>query len=193
MDKQPLIESITLLETARKRLLDAHRGITGAPDGPDWELAEDVIGIARSVDEARCRLQDLLQNGSQSPGVQPRPTVKVGRRSRSDYAIVGGEFVKTGSTWEHKITKADFAKVIQSIKNIAHQSGAPKTEYKLDDVVKTTRVGKRYVYDVYTCLFELGLVDQQHRSIFYITKEEADALEIEDIWERIKRLADSQS
>lgn len=181
-------EAISALETAKTRILDAHRSIVESPNGLDWELAAGVINIARTVDEARCNLSGLLQHGVQSNNVQAIALTKSKRRGKSDYTIRGNEFIKTGSTWEHKLTKAEFHKVIQAIQKIVEQSGQSSTVYSLDEVSKVTRVARSYVYDVYTCLEELELVDKQHKNEYPITKEQADALEIENIWHRIKQM-----
>jgi hypothetical protein len=100
--------------------------------------------------------------------------------------------VKTGSTWQHRISKDDFARVIQAIKDIAAHSSAPKIAYGLDDIAKTARVAKRYVYDVYTCLFDLDMVERQHRNVFYITKKQGEALDVEIIWIQIQQRTGSQ-
>jgi hypothetical protein len=195
MFKQTLKEAITLLEAARKCVLDAHKDITDTSEAVDWELAGDVIEIARSVDNSRCRLKGLLEVEDHAKPLHSPPltAVKNTRRSKSDYSVRGDIFIKSGSTWEHTLNKSEFAKAIQAIKDIAYKSSETRAAYSLAEVVKATRVSKRYVYDIYTCLEELGLVDKQHQNVFSITKKQADALEIEDIWRRIKMLSEIQS
>lgn len=175
---------LTLLEKAKKETMESSHA---AGASGQWDRAERMLQWAREIDGI---IAGMRQNGSGPASLRQSPGAS--RASNRDklphYYLDGGRLVKVGAsrdgkTYQHRVTREHFDRVIAQLAVLAREGKA----FETPDLVRRCDVPRHEPLIVLAVLEEMKLVINVRRGRWVFANAQDFTADAERYWNAIAR------